>query len=87
MNATQQALLIALTITAPALGEKRFLIDVARAAGYETVDGEFAAILESCWEDGLVNLSRADMVYDRARVDASSLRILTEEFHYAELAE
>jgi hypothetical protein len=84
MNATQTALAIAIATTAPALGDKRYLSDVAAALGFDAE--RFEAVLLSAWYDGHIELSRADLVLDSAKVEASELRIETETFHYARLA-
>jgi hypothetical protein len=85
MNATQTAAAIAILTTAPALGERRYLSDVQAALGFDA--DSFRAVILSLWDEGHILLSRADLVLDAAKVEASTLRIETEEFHYAELAE
>jgi len=86
-DAATTALLVAIVTSPAALGEKRYLSDVAASYGYSVTDAAFQRLLLNSWDEGLVRLSRADLVLDRAKVEASRIAVETEEFHYAELAE
>lgn len=94
MTSTQQALVVAV-VTSPAAPiengssrddelKGRYLSDVQESLGFD--DAAFREVVLSAWYDGLVRLSRADLVRDVAREAASELRLETETFHYIALA-
>jgi hypothetical protein len=89
MNATQTAtdLVIAaarITRTVDRLEDRCYLCDVQAATGLDAAS--FTAALLKLWYADRIELSRADLVLDSAKVAASELQILTETFHYARLA-
>jgi hypothetical protein len=97
MNSAQLALVVALITTDPvpefraAAGEpgadernetaNRYLCDVRAQLGFGRAD--FEALVLNAWLDGLIELSRADLVFDADKVEDSEIRYLTETFHYA----
>lgn len=91
MNAAQLALIISLHAAAPvpelSSGDperdetaRRYLADVRELLGFERV--AFNALVLSAWDDGLLELERADIPYDFSKVEASEITLETETFHY-----
>jgi hypothetical protein len=89
MDATQTAtdLVIAaarITRTVDRLEDRCYLCDMRAATGLDAA--RFTAALLELWYADRIELTRADLVLDSAKVEASELRIETETFHYARLA-
>jgi len=80
----QLAFLVALEITHPSLGSKRYLSDVQTKLGFDT--GRFQQVALSCHRDGLAVLSRDDLTQDYDKSAASEFNYLTESFHFVEPA-